>query len=132
LVEAAGGIVFEPGGRFLIIYRRGWWDLPKGKLDQGETPEQAAIREVIEECGLQNLSLVRAIPDSYHTYREKGRLILKKTYWFEMKIPSKQNPELQIEEDIEDSAWVNLESMGLYKAITYPNILEVIKSRNRI
>ncbi len=132
LVEAAGGIVFEPDGRFLLFFRRGWWDLPKGKIDKGESPEQAALREVWEECGLENLKIKAPLPDSYHTYREKGKLILKKTYWYFMSIPEKQNPILQTEEDIEDSVWVSFEEMDAYQYKTYPNILEVVRSSQQL
>jgi 8-oxo-dGTP pyrophosphatase MutT (NUDIX family) len=127
LVEAAGGIVFNPSGKFLLIHRRGWWDLPKGKLDKAETPPLAALREVWEECGLKNLKITGILPESFHTYREKGKLILKKTYWYAMEIDSLQNPILQSEEDIEDSAWVTFTEFNNYKDNTYPNIIRVVE-----
>ena len=58
-IEAAGGIIISEKGELLMIFRRGKWDLPKGKIDQGETPPQAAIREVKEETGLSMVELIR-------------------------------------------------------------------------
>ena len=57
IVKAAGGLVLNENKELLFIFRRGKWDLPKGKLDEGETIEQCAIREVAEETGVKNISL---------------------------------------------------------------------------
>ena len=57
IIEAAGGLVFNEKNELLMIFRRGFWDLPKGKVDEGETLEQCAVREVQEETGLQNIML---------------------------------------------------------------------------
>ena len=45
-ISAGGGVVFNEFNEVLFIYRRGFWDLPKGKIDPGETIEQTAVREV--------------------------------------------------------------------------------------
>jgi ADP-ribose pyrophosphatase YjhB (NUDIX family) len=128
LIEAAGGMVFNPKDEFLLIYRRGSWDLPKGKIDNGETPEQAGIREVWEECGLQNLQIVSTLPDTYHTYWINGKRILKKTFWYKMTIPDFQDAVLQTEEDIEDSKWIKQTDFSLFKSQSYPSIVDVIES----
>ena len=84
-VEAAGGLVTHTGnGRQLFIFRRGYWDLPKGKLDAGEDRATAALREVEEETGLRDVTLGEALHTTYHTYRTKKHRILKPTYWFRM------------------------------------------------
>src|SRR5438034_5163464 len=49
LVVAAGGIVKNENAEVLMIFRRGRWDFPKGKLDRGEKLEDCAVREVEEE-----------------------------------------------------------------------------------
>jgi 8-oxo-dGTP pyrophosphatase MutT (NUDIX family) len=105
LIEAAGGCVFNQKGQLLVIYRRNSWDLPKGKIDAGETPDIAAIREVQEETGVLNLSIAHEITQTWHTYKQKNR-ILKKTYWYEM-ITSDVNLTPQLEEDIEEARWVD-------------------------
>jgi 8-oxo-dGTP pyrophosphatase MutT (NUDIX family) len=92
-------------GQLLVIYRRNSWDLPKGKIDTGETPDIAAIREVQEETGVVNLSISHEIIQTWHTYKQKKR-ILKRTYWFDM-ITSDVNLIPQLEEDIEEARWVD-------------------------
>ena len=101
VLEAAGGFVQNARKELLVFYRRGSWDLPKGKIDPGETPEQAAIREVQEETGLANLGLEKFIAHTYHTYELKGERILKKAWWYRMKTTDTQLIP-QTEEDIEE------------------------------
>ena len=106
LIEAAGGCVFNAQDELLVIYRRGSWDLPKGKIDPGETPKQAAVREVEEETGIGEISLGSFLGLTYHTYRDpKERRILKRTYWYRMQTPQKDLTP-QTEEDIELAEWV--------------------------
>ena len=104
--------------------------LVKGKIDKGEKPEQAALREVWEECGLTDLKINRAIAPSYHTYWMKGKRILKLSHWFEMKIPDFQIPTLQTEEDIEDAVWIPISGFQPYRPISYPSIVDVVDSFN--
>lgn len=107
LVPAAGGLVRNFAGQWLLIFRRGFWDLPKGKIDDGESPEQAAVREVQEETGLRQLSLGQPLPDTYHTYTDKkGRRVLKKTYWYFMDT-NETTLIPQTEEDIEEAVWMS-------------------------
>ena len=84
LQEAAGGIVRNEVEETLLIFRRGKWDLPKGKIDYDESPEEAAIREVKEECGLKNVELGKELAATFHTYPQDGKRVLKKTHWFRM------------------------------------------------
>jgi 8-oxo-dGTP pyrophosphatase MutT (NUDIX family) len=105
IIEAAGGCVFNQQGELLVIYRRKSWDLPKGKIDPGESPLIAAIREVQEETGVSTLSVSHEIAQTWHTYRQVKR-ILKHTYWFEM-TTSDIGLIPQLEEDIEEARWVN-------------------------
>ena len=72
-VLAAGGAVTDEHGRLLVIRRLGKWDLPKGKVDEGEAIDAAAMREVHEECGLNELHIVRAMTSTWHTYERKGK-----------------------------------------------------------
>lgn len=127
LIEAAGGIVRNDTGKVLLIHRRGYWDLPKGKIDPGESPPQAALREIEEETGLYGLQLGAALPDSYHTYRDKGQQrILKKTYWFQVTCPD-QIPHPQAEEDIERAEWVDLDTfLATNQQPIYRNIVDVL------
>lgn len=85
-VTAAGGIVLDKNGKVLWIFRRGKWDLPKGKADDGETPEQTALREVKEECGMHDLKMKRSMGKCYHIYPiTKGKkAVFKTTHWYLM------------------------------------------------
>jgi hypothetical protein len=90
LVQAAGGLVTTPNQNLLLIFRRGKWDLPKGKLDDGEELDVCAVREVEEETGLSNIHLKEKLLVTYHTYYEKGDHILKETHWYLMSVQNEQ------------------------------------------
>jgi hypothetical protein len=125
-VEAAGGLVFNDQGEFLVIERRGVWDLPKGKLEKGEGYEEAALREVKEETGLQGLEAVQPLLSTYHTYPLNGERILKKTRWFEMKYHGPGKPHLQEEEDITDYRWATPGITDFIRKNTHNSILDVL------
>ncbi len=104
-VEAGGGVVVAPSGKVLFILRLGHWDLPKGKIDPGEDPPTAALREVREETGIQTLRLGDPLPTTYHTYKSaSGKRMLKVTFWFKM-FAEEQPLHPQIEEDIAAAVW---------------------------
>lgn len=108
IIEAAGGIVNNPEGEILFIKRLGKWDLPKGKMEKGESREESAVREIEEETGLSNVELVRFINTTYHIYIERnGDKVLKCTHWFEMNFDGKDTSKPQIEEGITEVAWKN-------------------------
>ncbi len=125
LIEAAGGYVTGPDERLLVFYRRGSWDLPKGKIDPGELPEEAAVREVQEETGLEDVVLGYFMLHTWHTYREKGDRILKKTWWYRMTTGSKLVTP-QVEEDIEQIEWVQPKSWLATDPVVYGSIRDVI------
>ena len=126
LMEAAGGLVYNPQGEVLAIRRMGYWDLPKGKIEKKESPAAAAVREVQEETGLSQVSLGAFSCHSYHTYIDprKEQRVLKMTHWYRMhSIESKLTP--QKEEDIELAIWLDYEVL-LQKTPIYRNILDVL------
>lgn len=125
IIEAAGGLVFNEKKEVLVMFRRGSWDLPKGKIDDGETPEVAAIREVIEETGLVNVSIERLLKKTYHTYTLKEKRILKRTYWYLMHTTdTKLTP--QTEEDIEIVQFVEKHHFLVTHKQVYGNVLELL------
>ena len=126
LIEAAGGLVINNKQDVLMIFRRGKWDLPKGKLDKGETLEQCAVREVEEETGLTGIELGKKITETYHVYTEYGKHILKESHWYKMKVGSEQNLVPQAEEDITEIKWVSHADLKKYTSNTYQTILEVL------
>ncbi|MEM1322136.1 MAG: NUDIX domain-containing protein [Bacteroidota bacterium] len=126
VVEAAGGLVYNDQEELLMIYRRGSWDLPKGKIDKGETKEAAAVREVAEETGLDEVQLGDLLKTSYHTYRNrKNRRVLKPTYWYKMRTRQTQL-KLQAEEDIEAGEWITAESFLQSERPVYGNIKDLL------
>lgn len=131
-VKAAGGAVIA-GEEMLLIFRRGKWDLPKGKLDAGESLEDCAAREIEEETGVGQLQLVSPLTITYHTYIEKGKNILKESYWY---LFTAQKPQVMIpqtEEDIEECLWVSLTSLELYKPLMHASLVDVVeKAQNAV
>ena len=106
IIEAAGGLVNNPEGKILFIKRLGKWDLPKGKMEKGESREESAVREIEEETGLSDVELVQFINTTYHIYVERnGEKILKCTHWFEMNFDGEDTSKPQIEEGITEVAW---------------------------
>ncbi|MDF1673391.1 MAG: NUDIX domain-containing protein [Vicingaceae bacterium] len=131
LIIAAGGLVSNNEEKKLFIYRLGKWDLPKGKVEENEEVNEAAVREVEEECGINGIEIQNQLPDTYHIYTHKDRLVLKQTFWFAM--TSEYSGELvpQTEENITDVQWLNddeIESKALTN--TYNSIKELLKSIN--
>lgn len=124
VVEAAGGVVTNKDGEVLFIRRMGKWDLPKGKIEKGESVEQAALREVEEETGISELILEEFINHTFHIYTEKnGEKILKTTYWFRMKFVGNQTPKPQTEEGISEVSWKGKNQiLGEVFPMTFKNI----------
>lgn len=120
--KAAGGKVLNSNNEVLFIYRLGKWDLPKGKLEKGESIKECAIREVEEECGITNLTLENQLPTTYHVFERKGKTILKITYWFLMKSNFTGKLIPQTEEDIEIAVFKNNIELNEALLNTYENI----------
>ena len=122
VIEAAGGIINNKNNETLMIFRRGKWDLPKGKIEPGESIETAAEREIEEETGVGNLMLHEKLKNTYHVYEEKGKEIFKITYWFHFSIDD--NPILtpQLEEDITEIKWYSKDELSMALSNTYESI----------
>jgi len=105
LIKAAGGII-RKGKKILMIYRLRKWDLPKGKVESSETFEEAAVREVEEECNIK-VKLGERICSSYHTYTLGNKDILKKTVWFSMSIVDDRKMVPATGEGIDEIRWMN-------------------------
>lgn len=127
-IIAAGGLVTNMHGEILWIYRRGFWDLPKGKLDDGETIQTCALREVQEETGIKGIQLGPLLKYTNHSYLDPylKEEVIKRTYWFHMTIINRQKGNPQISEDIEKIEWHTLKDAQHCLENTYPTILEVI------
>ena len=123
VVPAAGGYVVRRGAEsaeVLTIYRRGTWDLPKGKHDAWESDEACALREVREEIGLGDLALLAPLGSTLHGYAEKRRFAVKPTAWFAMRTRDDDHLTLQREEDIEDARWTPVDALA--DVLGYPTL----------
>lgn len=129
LIEAGGGLVQNELGQTLLIYRLGKWDLPKGKIEKGETISEASLREVREECGISTVKIVNPLPSTYHTYLLNGERILKKTHWFEMQTSDTSPLVPQENEGITQAAWMNVEQIKSCLSNTYPAIRELLSGK---
>lgn len=127
LIKAGGGLVKNKREEILMIFRRGKWDLPKGKLDEGETIEECAKREVEEETGLQKLTVIKPLMITYHTYNLFGKHNLKETHWFLMHATGNEELIPQTEEEISETKWVKKGDLESYLKNTFPTIEMVLK-----
>lgn len=129
IIHAAGGAVENEKGELLLIFRKGKWDLPKGKLDEGESLEECAVREVEEETAVTGIELVSPLAITYHTYHEGTKFILKESHWYNMRVAGKQQLVPQTEEGIDETRWVAPADIGGYVGNCYPSIRDVLKAR---
>ena len=133
-IIAAGGLVLNEDGDLLMIFRRGRWDLPKGKLDDGEQIEDCAVREVKEETGLRKLNVERFLGITYHKYFDThiNEEVTKQTHWFEMRAKRKQELVPAREEDIEEIEWVQQKKIPEKLQNSYANIAEIIEKMKKV
>ena len=130
MAPAAGGIVVT-NGKFVSIVRHGIPDLPKGHIEQGETPEVAAIREVEEETGIANLKIVKTLPSTWHCYLEHGQWTLKRTYWYLMSTAETIQATPQTEEGITEIKLIGNEEVENFLKNTFRSISEILAQELR-
>jgi ADP-ribose pyrophosphatase YjhB (NUDIX family) len=128
IILAAGGRVSNERSEVLLIFRKGKWDLPKGKLDEGEKLEDCAVREVEEETGLKNVKLIAPLITTWHTYHEGSKYVLKESHWFQMEASGEQHLVPQTEEDIHEIRWINRTGLKEYLENAYASVREVLTS----
>lgn len=129
-IFAGGGVVVNEEGSLLMIFRRGKWDLPKGKLDPGETIAACALREVQEETGLKTIELGAMIGETFHIYTENKKDLLKSTTWFHMRVSGVPVLIPQAEENILEAKWVPKNEIEEHAKLSYQGIRDVIKLSN--
>ena len=127
LVVAAGGVVTNKKGKVLFIYRNDKWDLPKGKLNKGESIEVAAIREVEEETGVKGLTIENFLRTTYHVFKLNGEYKLKEVHWFAMKTSYTGKLVGQLEEGIERVKWKGPRKIKKALKNSYVNIKILFK-----
>ncbi|MEL6134759.1 MAG: NUDIX domain-containing protein [Bacteroidota bacterium] len=125
--EAAGGLVINERGEYLCIYNRNRWTLPKGGVEWREPVEEAAVREVKEETGLQNVQLTGPLTKTYHTFRRRRKWVLKTTHWYYMQASSEESLIPQAEENIEAVEWMSTERWLEVAADSYPLTQQIFR-----
>ena len=125
MAPAAGGVV-ATNGKFVSITRHGIPDLPKGHIEKGESPEQAALREVEEETGIGNLQIVKELPSTWHCYLEHEEWKLKRTYWYLMSTTEAVHPQPQTEEGITEIKLIGNEEIEDFLKNTFRSISEIL------
>jgi 8-oxo-dGTP pyrophosphatase MutT (NUDIX family) len=130
VIQAAGGVV-DKSGKILLIYRKGRWDIPKGKLDKGESIKECAIREVEEETGVK-VEIEKKINATWHTYVTNRKYILKKTHWYVMTCVDDSNLAPQEEEGIKEAKWMNLTELRSALYDSYRSIRYVIQEYHKL
>ncbi len=124
-IEAAGGIV-QRKKSFLVIKRKGLWDIPKGKIEKEELPEVACIREIAEECGIDGHQITRPLVNTYHVMNWKGQKALKKTFWFMLRYNGSKEVTPALEEEITDVVWMKEDELLGIRSNTFGSINEVL------
>jgi 8-oxo-(d)GTP phosphatase len=130
LIKAAGGIVYNKQQKALLIKRNGFWDLPKGKAESGENAIETAKREVEEECNVK-VKVNHKICTTWHTYEIKGKLVLKRTKWFNMELISDAKMKPQKEEGIEELKWMENEEIDQALQNSFASIVHVIEESRK-
>lgn len=128
-IKASGGLVVKEG-KYLLIYRLKKWDLPKGKLEKGEKVLECALREVEEECSVK-VEAGPKIGSTWHCYPTKNGWCLKKSTWYMMSCTDDSQMKPQIQEDIEEIAWVAPGSVDKYLANSYGTIHDVFRKAQK-
>lgn len=129
VVRAAGGVVENDLGEVLVMTRKGWPDLPKGHIDEGESAEQTAVREVCEETGLGEVEIVAPLCTTRHFHNAYGRWEIKQTEWFLMQAAG-EHPEVWPEEEEGITAVEWLGGRRLWRAVdnSYSTIKTLFES----
>jgi 8-oxo-dGTP pyrophosphatase MutT (NUDIX family) len=128
IIQAGGGLVLNEQNELLLIFRRGSWDLPKGKVDPDETIEACALREVEEETGVGNLTLINFLGITNHQYFDPylKEEVIKESHWYTMSVKGVPALIPQTEEDITDIKWVPLSDVNALIAESFASIKEII------
>jgi len=129
-IKSAGGLVYNKKRQVLLIFKRGMWDLPKGRLEGGDSRTDTALREIHEESGLElkKLSVKGKLVPTWHTTAYKKKNYLKKTYWYLVEYDGDDSGKLspEINEGIIDCRWISIPELNTYRPMMYSSIQYVI------
>ncbi|MDR3046506.1 MAG: NUDIX domain-containing protein [Bacteroidales bacterium] len=127
LMKAAGGLVFNEVGEVLMIYKKGHYDFPKGKIEEHEPADKAALREIREETGVQTITIGKELATTFHTYAFENEEIpvLKETTWYKFNAPSIQELLPQTEEHITKVEWIKKEKVPSLLSNSYLSLQDL-------
>lgn len=128
VIDAGGGVARNERGEILMIFRRGLWDLPKGKSEAGEPIEECALREVEEECGLSGLVRENYLTTTYHAYQVDCEWVLKRTLWYWMRYGGNESPKPEVAEGISFAGWIPVGEVAGKMSNSYQNIADVLRA----
>jgi 8-oxo-dGTP pyrophosphatase MutT (NUDIX family) len=124
-IDAAGGIV-QRKEKFLVIKRKGLWDIPKGRIDKGESAEDACVREIMEECGIEGHTIVHPLTDTYHVMKWNGQPALKHTFWYMLSYDGPKETQPETKEGITAAKWMSREKLLGIRKKTFGSINVVL------
>lgn len=132
-IEAAGGVVVNGRGEWLMIRRNNRWDLPKGHVEAGESFDRCAEREIEEETGVK-AAVLRPLCDTWHAYffPKTQRWELKRTHWYLLRSTERGELKPQTEEGIVEVAWCTPNDVEHYLKESYPTIRRVVEALHRV
>ncbi len=125
-IKATGGIVTNKKNQILFIYRKGKWDLPKGKMEKNESKKESALREVIEETGVKKLKIINFFSTTFHLIKVKREYFLKETHWYTMKTKYDGKLKPQKSEGIISAKWKTFDEALDIKKKTFRNIAIIL------
>jgi len=130
VLQAAGGLVLNHKDEILMIHRFDHWDFPKGHVEKDEELKECAIREVMEETGVEMLEITSSLPEVFHIYDYKNKWVLKETHWYMMYSEYTGILQPQLEENIIAAKWVPLDFLNEYMNQSYPGLYQLVKENN--
>ena len=129
IIESAGGLVCNRNNHILLMFKRGRWDMPKGRVEGANGREFSALREVQEETGLdqQKLVVCGKLVSTWHTTTHQRKDYLKKTHWYWMEYDGDDDDTApQKEEGIIECRWVHVSDLPKYRELLRARINYVI------
>jgi 8-oxo-dGTP pyrophosphatase MutT (NUDIX family) len=122
-VKASGGVVWRTAGdgvEFVVVHRPRYddWSLPKGKLDPGESWEEAAVREVYEEVGLRCRLGEELPPVAYTDAKGRDKAV---RYWL---MEPEENPAFEPNDEVDEMRWIDAAQAA--QLLSYPRDAELV------
>jgi 8-oxo-dGTP diphosphatase len=120
-IQAAGGVVLDDEGRVVIVHRQRYddWSLPKGKLDPGESFQEAALREVEEETGLRCSLGEELDPVRYRDNKDRPKVV---RYWL---MSVEDDPGFVPNDEVDELRWVT--PGQAVELLSYPHDAELVR-----